>query len=76
MAFVISRVVALKELVDVIEDQIILKDANHMGLFVIDQVIDHLHVFELNVAVAILTPQITHDKRLSRNARPHNARVM
>ena len=47
-----------------------------MGLFVIDQVIDHLHVFELNVAVAVLTAQITHDKRLSRNSRPHNARVM
>lgn len=54
-----------QEFVDIVEDEVVLENAHHVRLLVIDQVIDHFHVFKFYVAIAVLAAKIGHDQLLT-----------
>jgi len=67
LAFCLALVRALQELVDVVEDEVVLEDTDHVGLLVVDQVVDDFEIFKFNVTIRILAPQVAHDKVLGWN---------
>ena len=62
MALSLPCVEPFQEFVDVVKDEVVLENAYHVRLLVIDQVIDHFHVFKFYVAIAVLAAKIGHDQ--------------
>ena len=52
---------AFEELIDVVEDEVVFEDADDARLLVVDQIVHHLQLLKIFVAVAVLAAEVRHD---------------
>ncbi len=60
MTFLLSIIESLEEFIDVIKDKVVFEDADHVGLLIVNQIVDHFQIFKFNMTVSVFASQILH----------------